>query len=100
LLDAATGKDLATYKGGGPANEGHTMLAENLGFLCHDGSHGGSGMTILGADSDSFAKGFGWSQRHPQTTSYHNKHMTFPVVEGRLFMRGYDGVYCYDLRKK
>jgi outer membrane protein assembly factor BamB len=100
LLDAATGKDLATYKGGGPANEGHTMLAENLGFLCHDGSHGGSGMTILGADSDSFAKGFSWSQRHPQTTSYHNKHMTFPVVEGRLFMRGYDGVYCYDLRKK
>jgi hypothetical protein len=22
------------------------------------------------------------------------------MVEGRIFMRGYDGVYCYDLRKK
>lgn len=36
-----------------------------------------------------------WS--NPQTTSYHNKFMTFLKVEGRIFMRGSDGVYCYDL---
>jgi hypothetical protein len=33
-------------------------------------------------------------------TSYHCKCMVFPVVEGRIFMRGFDGIHCYDLRKK
>jgi hypothetical protein len=31
-------------------------------------------------------------------TSYHCKCMVFPVVEGRIFMRGFDGIHCYDLR--
>jgi hypothetical protein len=41
-----------------------------------------------------------FSPPHHQTNSYHSKCLVFPVVEGRLFMRGFDGIYCYDLRKK
>jgi hypothetical protein len=40
-----------------------------------------------------------WSQSHPQKSSYHDKFMTFAMVYGRIFMRGYGGVCCYDLRK-
>lgn len=99
LLDAATGKDLATYTGPGPFNEGYAAFIEDRVILSLDGSHGHSDMIVLGGTPGAFKKLCHWVQPHPQTTSYHNKFMTFPMVEGRIFMRGYDGVYCYDLRK-
>jgi outer membrane protein assembly factor BamB len=100
LYDAATGKDLAIYKGSGPFNEGYAAFVEDRVVLSLDGSHGHSEMVVLGATPETFKKLCLWSQPNPQTTSYHNKFMTFPMVEGRIFIRGYDGVYCYDLRKK
>lgn len=100
LLDAETGKELAAYKGPGPSNEGHVAFFEDRVLLSLDGSHGHSEMVVLGATPETFGRGQKWSQPHPQTTSYHNKFMTFPMVEGRIFFRGHDGVYCYDLRKK
>ena len=39
-----------------------------------------------------------WSPPHPNTTSY-GPYMRFPVVDGRMFIRGNDAIYCYDLRK-
>jgi hypothetical protein len=100
LLDVRTGKQLAIYeeKGMGPFNEGFAFFAEDRVFLSRDGSHGHNEMTILGATPETFKKLCEWNPPHPQTTSYHNKAMTWPIVEGRIFMRGYDGVYCYDLR--
>lgn len=100
LYDAATGKDLATYKGNGPFNEGYAAFMDDRVFLSLDGSHGHSDMVVLGGTPATFKKLCHWNQPHPQTTSYHNKFMTFPMVEGRIFFRGYDGAYCYDLRKK
>jgi len=82
-------------------NEAHAAIMEDRAFMSADGSHGHSEMAILGATPETFPKLFcSWSQPHPQTTSYHNKCMTWPMVEGRIFIRGFDGVYCYDLRKK
>jgi outer membrane protein assembly factor BamB len=99
LLDPASGKVLATYAGDTGINECHAAIMEDKVIMSRDGSHGSSDMSILGATPETFSKLFcHWSQPHPQTTSYHNKYMTWPMVEGRIFMRGWDGVYCYDLR--
>ena len=100
LLDPASGKVLATYAGNCGMTEAHTAIMEDRALLSLDGAHGHSEMNVLGATPETFSKlSCSWSQPHPQTTSYHNKFMTWPMVEGRIFMRGLDGVYCYDLRK-
>ena len=36
---------------------------------------------------------------HKRFSSYDCKGLTWPYVDGRIFLRGGDGVYCYDLRK-
>ncbi len=100
LLDLNTGKVLATAQGPAPMNEGHIFMAENLVCTAPDGSHGNSTLAVYGATPETFKLLGSWTPPHPNTSSYHMKCMTFPVVEGRLFMRGFDGVYCYDLRKK
>ncbi len=101
LLDAATGKILATYNGDTGQNECHAAIIEDTVIMSRDGSHGHSDMAILGGTPETFSKlRCVWDQPHPQTTSYHNKYMTWPMVEGRIFMRGADGVYCYDLRAR
>ena len=100
MLDRATGRELAACKAKGPINEGFVLLVEDKVFLSPDGSHGHSEMTVLGGTPETFKVCCEWSQPHPQTTAYHHKPMVWAAVEGRMFMRGLDGVYCYDLRKK
>jgi outer membrane protein assembly factor BamB len=40
-----------------------------------------------------------WVPPHPNGGSYVTT-MIHPYVDGRLFMRGYNGIYCYDLRRR
>jgi len=100
MLDLKTGKVLATVQGPAPINEGHIFMAENLVFVSPDGSHGNSALAVYGATPETFKLLGSWAPPHHTTTSYHCKCMVFPVVEGRLFMRGFDGIHCYDLRGK
>ena len=39
-----------------------------------------------------------WRPPHPHDTAYAVQAVTYPVVDGRLFVRGHDGLYCCDLR--
>ena len=100
LLDLNTGKVLATAEAPTAMNEPHIFMAENLVFVSPDGSHGNNFLSVYGATPETFKLLGSWSPPHRHTNSYHCKCMVFPVVEGRLFMRGFDGVHCYDLRKK
>lgn len=41
-----------------------------------------------------------WLPTNVDTTAYNSQPIIYPVVDGRLFARGGDGVYCYDLRQQ
>ena len=41
-----------------------------------------------------------WRPPHTWTTAYANQPINYPVVDGRLFVRGLDAIYCYDLRAR
>ena len=100
LLDLNTGKVLATAEAPSAMNEPHIFMAENLVFVSPDGSHGNNFLSVYGATPETFKLLGTWAPPHHHTNSYHCKCLVFPVVEGRLFMRGFDGIHCYDLRKQ
>jgi outer membrane protein assembly factor BamB len=63
-----------------------------------DGSHMSMNVHMIQADaSDLRELGQTWLNPHPPTTSYVPA-MCHAYVDGRLYVRGADGVYCYDLR--
>jgi outer membrane protein assembly factor BamB len=101
LLDLQTGKELAACKAPGPANEGQVEQVEDRFLMTHDGSHGRQTLTMLPDSADAFAA-MGqpvYAFLHMQTTSYHNVPMTRCYVDGRIFIRGMEAIYCYDLRQ-
>jgi hypothetical protein len=75
------------------------FCAEGRLFIRPDGKHGNSSFVMFDLKPEAFKQmGPAWAGKHPNTTSYF-KPMSYPFVDGRLFVRGYDGIYCYDLRK-
>ena len=57
-------------------------------------------MGLAGSLKDQvFPHGDFWVPPHPTTTAYNGQPLVSPIVEGRIFMRGGDGIYCYDLRR-
>jgi outer membrane protein assembly factor BamB len=103
LLDLATGKEVATVDVGGPVNFGHVQVAEDRLFVRPDGAHGGININMLGATPETFkvmgTYQYGWQPKIPHSSSYARKMHTMPIVDGRMYIRGADGIYCYDLRK-
>lgn len=72
--------------GGGHSN--------NFGALgCYSAKKGAAGETIDCALAKAVPALF------PDTTAYGRMAIANVVVDGRLFIRGMDGIYCYNLRK-
>lgn len=118
VFDLATGNELARLDAPGGSNEGTAEFVDGRLFTRLEGSHGSGpwtwlsfrdGKLVLATVEDPAqgakdknspdAPAVVWTGVHPLTSSYHSKPMLFPVVDGRMFIRGADGVYCYDLRK-
>ncbi|GDY11895.1 hypothetical protein LBMAG53_07730 [Planctomycetota bacterium] len=100
LLDARTGKQVATAKiTNGPFNEGMVEYAHGRFLMTTDGSHGLQELQMLPDRIEDFTSiGTRSGFQHLQTCSYHNMPMTRAYVDGRLFIRGMEAIYCYDLR--
>jgi outer membrane protein assembly factor BamB len=86
-----------------PGNGGYVQAIGNLVLVRLDGSHGGNHfITYAIGDDGKVGKIAHWDPApegsRASTTSYHHP-IHYPLVDGRMFMRRYDGIYCYDLRK-
>lgn len=106
-----SGAVVAKIPGTGGARTQLMWTAENRLFLCPEGRHGACWITMFTAEGKSTrltgAEGSphqewrgAWPVPNPQTTAYANHQIVHPVVDGRIFIRGADGIYCYDLRKR
>ncbi len=62
--------------------------------------HGMQHIQMFNADGENFGPlGTIWRPPHNDTTAYGNMPIANVVVDGRLIIRGMDGIYCYDVRK-
>ena len=103
VIDIQSGEKVAQGEGIVPSNGGYLQAMEDLLFVRRDGTHGRIEFAIHRVGKDGSIKSLtGETLWQPpvggQTTSYHHPIM-YPMLDGRVFLRQEDGVYCWDFRK-
>ncbi len=98
-FDAQTGKELAKLQAETIASAGHYFAGDGRVFVNRDGKHGLIEMKSISPDPKNLRllDKTSWLPPQPHSTSY-SQFCAYPLVDGRIFIRGHDGVYCYDLR--
>ncbi len=100
LVDPKTGKRVASRHLTAPVrwDEGHLLALPDRFALHPDTQHGHTKMFLLPARADGQVSSL-WSPPHPWATTYQSA-MSHAWADGRLFIRGADALYCYDLRRR
>ncbi len=100
-LDKMTGEVLSVVDNLYASRNGHMQIVEDRLLVQYDGRHGDVGMHMLGARENDFSEmGSEWHPPQYGTTAYADGFITHPYVDGRMFIRGGQGIYCYDLRSE
>jgi|GEM_PF-822578 len=98
-IDMATGNELAKQPFNFVSSNG-AYFAEGRAFINGDANHACS---PLGMFDPKTLRPFGdlnqYNFNHNATSSY-DCPMSNPIVDGRIYFRGMNALYCYDLRKK
>ncbi|MCC5828074.1 MAG: PQQ-binding-like beta-propeller repeat protein [Phycisphaeraceae bacterium] len=100
LIDPRNGRVLA--RDDRRRGSASTMVwAEDRLFLDLDATHSRTWQRMYDARPDHFRTIHNfWNPPHHQTSAYYRRVLAHPIVDGRIFLRGTDGIYCYDLRKE
>lgn len=100
MVDVASGKVLGRSEDAKITQESHAYCAEGRFFHEPDSQHGSiHDVLMLGTTAETFKPmGKPWNTPHYDATGYEMA-ISHPVVAGRLYLRGADGIYCWDLRK-
>ncbi|HEX8914913.1 MAG TPA: PQQ-binding-like beta-propeller repeat protein, partial [Humisphaera sp.] len=100
-IDLATGRT-AKHLPGANANSNPIFAAvDDRIFWQPECQHGKQHVTLFDANPAAFGPlGGEWTPPHNDTTAYGEMPTANVVVDGRLIIRGMDGLYCYDLRKR
>ena len=87
-----------------PGSNPLLIVAGDKLVLSPEGQHGKHGFVLFDADPKKLTllgdKERKWAPPHATTTAYGRQPIVNPIVDGRMFFRGGNGIYCYDLRKK
>jgi outer membrane protein assembly factor BamB len=99
VVEIATGKTVAerNFTSHGPGSNAWLGIVGERFLFLPEGQHGTAQLGFL--DRNLKSLGSLWLPTNTDTTAYNSQPVVYPIVDGRLFVRGGDGVYCYDLRK-
>jgi len=100
LVDMPTGKILREDGKLQNNTEAHAFGTGDRVFFERDSQHNHLEVQMFAAEPEQWRPlGDVWRPPHPHTTSYQTP-ISHPVAGGRIFIRGKDAIYCYDLRKQ
>ncbi|KPK41416.1 MAG: hypothetical protein AMK72_15225, partial [Planctomycetes bacterium SM23_25] len=105
VLDLATGRKIGERTDFSDIAPPHSNpwlgLFGNRMSFSPEGQHGRCRLAWLDVTAaDLKTSGSFWPPPHTSTTAYNSQPIVYPILDGRLFIRGGDGIYCYDLRKR
>lgn len=100
MLEVASGRRIAEKmpEQGAPGSNAWLGVVVDRLLLSPEGQHGM--LTLRFLDLELNDLGPPWMPPNVSTTAYGQQPINYPIVDGRLFVRGGDGIYCYDLRLK
>jgi outer membrane protein assembly factor BamB len=94
------GEVIGTQKNQGGRNP-VLEYADGRLFIWPENHHGRQDFGMLGADPRRLPLlTEAWHPPHPHTSAYAKIGIGMPVVDGHIFIRGHDAIYCYDMRKR
>jgi outer membrane protein assembly factor BamB len=101
MVELETGKILQKINIGRPGASGHLQWFDDRLILQADATHSATPLLFFLADGKQLKRiGEGvWRPPHRQTSSYYNFLTTHAIADGRMYIRGGRGVYCFELRK-
>lgn len=97
LVDPATGKTLGAIPELKCGSNAGLIVVDGRIFYQPEGQHGRQHIHVVDP-GELTVLGKVWSPLHNDTTAYGQMALGNVVVDGRLIVRGMDGIYCYDLR--
>lgn len=104
VVDMDSGEVISQAEGVKPGNGGYMQAVEDVVFVRRDGTHGviefaGYRVSPEGEVTPMDPERGMWTPPvGGGTTSYHHP-ITYPLIDGRIYIRQRDGVYCWDLRR-
>lgn len=103
VVDLTNGEVIDQSSGPRPLNGGYMQVIEDIVLVRQDGTHGEHAQFgFYKIAQDGKVRSFTNTDWKPPiggaTSSYHHP-IFYPAVDGRIFLRQENGIYCWDLRK-
>jgi outer membrane protein assembly factor BamB len=100
-IDLKTGKQIGSLPEAKTGSNPCILTVGDKVIVSPEGQHGVQSFLFYRKTNDGWTQlGQQWSPPNALTTAYNTQPLVHPVVDGRLFVRGGNGIYCYDLRKR